>query len=76
MDVLNSINFDRVHIKSFTIEHNGFENVKNRIVSHLTNNGYSLAKSDNQDAYFIKKWKNSFFTFYLVLMRLGKFQII
>ena len=55
MEVLNSIKFDQVHIKSFTIEHNGFQDVKNRIVSHLTNNGYSLAKSDYQDAYFIKK---------------------
>jgi len=55
MDVLKSIKFDRVHVKTLTIEHNGFEDIKNTIVAHLTSNGYSLAKSDHQDAYFIKK---------------------
>ncbi len=61
MDVLKSIKFDRVHVKTLTIEHNGFEDIKNTIVAHLTSNGYSLAKSDHQDAYFIKKWNRLLF---------------
>ena len=53
--VLQSIKFDKTTIDSFSIEHNGFADEKDKIISHLQNKGFTNIKSDIQDVYFLRK---------------------
>jgi hypothetical protein len=53
--VLQSIDFDAINIKSFSIEYNGFQDPKQKITSYLTTKGYTLTKVDGQDIYFLKQ---------------------
>ena len=52
LDVLKSIKHDKITIDTFTIEHNGFQDRKNDIISHLEAKGFKKLAEDNQDVYF------------------------
>lgn len=53
-DVINSIHFDHLNIKSFCIEWTGNENNKYLIIEHLNKNGFNLVKSTDFDLFFLK----------------------
>ena len=52
LDVLKSIQYDKITIDTFSIEHNGFEDRKTSIVSFLEEKGFKKLKEDGQDVYF------------------------
>ena len=52
LDVLKSIKHDIITIDTFTIEHNGYQDRKNAIVSHLEAKGYKKLAEDELDVYF------------------------
>lgn len=54
VDVIQSIPFDKLDIKTFTIEWNNDHAVKEIIVNKMTKHGYQLLKENIQDLYFIK----------------------
>lgn len=54
LDVLTSLNLKKLDIKSFTIEHNGEVERRDKMINHLVKNGYLLKKTDYQDIYLIK----------------------
>ena len=54
IDVLKGIDYKKLNIKSFTIEHNGNLNEKNMMIEHLTKFNYTTVKDDEQDIYLIK----------------------
>ena len=54
-DVLRSIDYEKIFIKTFSIEHNGNEAEKNKMIEHLTKFSYNIVKQDGQDIYFLKK---------------------
>ena len=54
-DVLKSINFDKIKIDSFSIEHNGITEAKESFIKYLDDKGLKNFKTDYQDVYFIKK---------------------
>ena len=54
IDVLKGINFGKIEIKSFTIEHNNDKKNREAINSLMLEKGYKILKEDNQDNYFIK----------------------
>jgi FkbM family methyltransferase len=54
MDVLKGINFAKIEIESFTIEHNNDRKNKEAINSFMLENGYKILKEDYLDNYFIK----------------------
>lgn len=54
LDVLRGIDFERLHIDTFSIEHNGFEATKNEIIRFMAEKKYRLDKINNQDGYFSK----------------------
>ena len=54
-DVLNTIKFDKIDIETFTIEHNGNEVERQKMIKTLTANKYKQLKSDGQDIYFKKE---------------------
>jgi hypothetical protein len=54
VDVLKSIDFENLNITSFSIEHNGSMEEKDKMVEILAKNKYSVAKLDAQDIYFLK----------------------
>jgi FkbM family methyltransferase len=53
-DVLKSIDFNKLNIRSFTIEHNGVKEPKKNIKNLMAENNYKLLKEDGQDFYYIK----------------------
>lgn len=53
--VLSSLDFERVDVSSFSIEHNFVEERKNLIKSFMEEKGYELLKQEEQDIFFIKK---------------------
>jgi FkbM family methyltransferase len=53
-DVLKTIDYNKIFIKTFSIEHNGNNREKDLMVEHLTKFGYRVVKSDSQDIYFLK----------------------
>jgi len=57
-DVLNTIKFDKIDIETFTIEHNGNEVERQKMIKTLTANNYKELKSDGQDIYFKKTLEN------------------
>lgn len=54
LDVLKSINFNELDIETFSIEHNGFEETRDRITALMESNGYRAELVDGQDGYYIK----------------------
>ena len=54
-DVLRSIDYEKIFIKTFSIEHNGNEVEKNKMIEHLVKFNYDIVKQDGQDIYFLKK---------------------
>ena len=55
IDVLTSIDFNRLDIRTFTIEHNGEEKRKAQILEFMISKGYKLLKQDDLDFYFLKQ---------------------
>lgn len=53
-DVLSSIDFNKIKIKSLTVEHNNLGDSKAKIVQLLTKNGFKLFKEDDVDVFFHK----------------------
>ena len=54
VDVLKSINFNELDIATFSIEHNNFEETKQKITSLMESNGYKTEKIDSLDAFYKK----------------------
>jgi hypothetical protein len=54
--VVQTIDYKRLNIRSFSIEHNGFQEPKMKITNYLLSKGYNLTKSDGQDIYFLKHY--------------------
>ena len=54
LDVLNGIDHNRIMIDTFTIEHNGYVDLKKSIVLQLEGKGFIKLKEDTQDVYFKK----------------------
>jgi len=52
LDVLKSIKYDQIQIDTFSIEHNGFLEEKDKIIAYLTGKGFEKVKEDGQDVYF------------------------
>jgi hypothetical protein len=52
LDVLKIIKYDKIQIDSFSIEHNGFEEEKDKIIAYLTGKDFEKVKEDGQDVYF------------------------
>ena len=55
LDVLKSIKYDQIQIDSFSIEHNGFFGIKDKMIAYLTGKGFEKVKEDGQDVYFRSK---------------------
>jgi hypothetical protein len=55
LNVVNSIPFDEIDIKSFTIEWPGNADNREKILEIMNKNGYNLLKDDKQDLYLKKK---------------------
>jgi hypothetical protein len=53
-DVISSLSYDKIDIRTFSIEHNGETERKNLIIDHLERNNFKLTKEDKQDVYFSK----------------------
>ena len=54
LNVINSIDFERIDIKSLTIEHNGYKDRKEKIMKFFNKINYKISKTDGQDIYLIK----------------------
>jgi hypothetical protein len=54
LNVINSIPFADINIKSFTIEWPGNAINRDKIFGIMVNNGFKLLKDDQQDLYFIR----------------------
>lgn len=56
LDILKNIDFNKIDVNTLTVEHNGFEDVKQDINRLMLSKGYKLAKEDGSDGYFIKTY--------------------
>jgi len=54
-EVLKGINFNKLNITTFSIEHNNYQDARNNIKQFLVDNNYNLLKDETLDFYFIKK---------------------
>ena len=56
LEVLKGIDFNKIEINSFSVEHNNYQDAKNSIKLFLQANNYQLTKDvGDGDSYFIKK---------------------
>lgn len=55
LDVLKSIDFEGINIRTFGIEHNGFAETRDAITDFMQKKGYKTEMVDDQDGYYIKK---------------------
>lgn len=54
LDVLKSINYSKIQIDTFSVEHNNVVDEKNRIKSFMEKNGFKTQKDAPQDIYFVR----------------------
>jgi FkbM family methyltransferase len=55
LEVLKGINFEKIQITSFSVEHNNYNEQKIKIKNFLQANNYKMIKDYSSDMYFLKK---------------------